>query len=178
MTAKNFPALYGIRKFLTHICQWTQLLFRWIQSTSSHYISLKSILTLSCHLYMSAKLCLPSGFLTTILQMCHFSNELHVSPISSFLTSSANKIWWMSHIMMLLNTQFCPSSFYFYHQVTNNVLNILFSTAKYQVWFINNRKCLWRCTASELSACPMDKQNMMLGWEQWAHSHSEPPSPG
>jgi len=24
----------------------------------------------------------------------------------------------------------------------------------------------------------MDRQNMMLGWEQWVHSHSEPPSPG
>jgi hypothetical protein len=57
---KNFPAFYGIRRFLTMLTgalHWSLSCARLIQSTPSHPISLRSILILSTHLHLG----LPSG---------------------------------------------------------------------------------------------------------------------
>jgi hypothetical protein len=54
---KNFPALYGTRKFITIFTRSTDSYSETAQSIPSHSISLRSILILSTHLH----LCLPSG---------------------------------------------------------------------------------------------------------------------
>jgi hypothetical protein len=50
---KKFPAFYGTRRFITvftTVCHWPPSRARWLQSTPSHPISLRSILILSSHL--------------------------------------------------------------------------------------------------------------------------------
>ena len=98
--AKNFPALHGIQTFLTHACQRTQPLSRWIQATPSHYISLKSISILPYHLCLClASFLLPSGFLTTILQASVSSHAFYMSePSHPWITFYEGHILWCSSI--------------------------------------------------------------------------------
>jgi hypothetical protein len=85
---KNFPALYGTRKFITLFTRALHWFLSWtrsIQSIPSHPISLRSILILSTHL----RLCLPSGlfpcdFPTIILYGFLFSPfVLHIKYLDS-----------------------------------------------------------------------------------------------
>jgi len=52
--AKKLPSFYGIRRSITVFttCHWPLSWARWIQSTPSHAISLRSILMLSSHLWL------------------------------------------------------------------------------------------------------------------------------
>jgi len=94
MTAKNFPPCMESK--IPHI--YLPVDPTLIQLNPVHILTLYSYFSkinfnISLQSIYIYKVAPSSGFLTTILQICHFSNELHVSPISSFLTSSANNIW-------------------------------------------------------------------------------------
>jgi len=68
---QKIPAFYRNQSFITmftRACHCSISWARWIQSTPSQPISLRSILTLSSHLYKGLPSAfLPSGFLTKIL---------------------------------------------------------------------------------------------------------------
>jgi hypothetical protein len=88
-TAKKFPDFYGTRRFITVLTtarHWSLFWAWWIQSITSHAISLRPILILPYHL----RLCLqnglvPSDFLFIILNVFLISCVLHVPPISYLL---------------------------------------------------------------------------------------------
>jgi hypothetical protein len=68
-----FPAFYGTQRFITVFTtclQWSLSWARWIQSTSSHPISLRSILILSSHLRLGLPNSLPSRFFNQNIVRC------------------------------------------------------------------------------------------------------------
>jgi hypothetical protein len=68
--SQEIPRLYGIRFIAVFIraCHWSLSWARWIQSTSSNHIYLRSILILSFHLRTDLPSCsFPSGLPTKIL---------------------------------------------------------------------------------------------------------------
>jgi len=97
---KKFPAFYVTRRFITVFTRahhWSLLWARWIQSTLSHTISLKSILGLPSALF-------PSGFPTQIL--CAFLIS-HIRATYSdnlilFWLDHPYNIWWSVQVMKLL----------------------------------------------------------------------------
>jgi hypothetical protein len=62
----KFPAFYGTRRFITvftRACHWSLSWARWIQSTSSHTLSVRSIMILSSHVRLRLQGgYFPSGF--------------------------------------------------------------------------------------------------------------------
>jgi len=85
---EKFSAFYEARKFITvftRSCHWSLSWSKWIQSTSSHTLSLRYILILSSHLCIG----LPSSLCIQVFwpQLCmNFSSlwcMLHAMPISS-----------------------------------------------------------------------------------------------
>jgi hypothetical protein len=89
---------------------------RWIQSTPSHPISLRSIIILSFYL----RLCLPSGlfpsrFRTKILYAFLIPLSALYMPCPSHppWLNHPNNIWWSVQVMKLLITQSSPASRHF-----------------------------------------------------------------
>jgi hypothetical protein len=82
---KNFPALYGNRRFITvftRVLHWSLSSVRSIQSITSNFISLRYILILSTHSGLFS-----SDFPTNILHAFLFSQiVVYDLPISSSLT--------------------------------------------------------------------------------------------
>jgi len=130
---KNFPAFYGTRKFITAFTTAYNLsipLARSIQSTPSHRISWRSILTLLFHLCLSLPSGIfPSGFTTKIL-----STPL-LSPIRATCPAHLILLDFITRKVLIerygsLNSWLCSllsSHFYLSHLVPNIFLYTLFS---------------------------------------------------
>jgi len=110
---KNFPAFYGTQRFITvftRACHWSLFSAKWIQSTHSQPISLKSILMLSLYLCLGLLRGLfPLGFPTKIL--CTFlifaMHAIWPSQLILLFHHPNNK-WWSAHGMKLLSVQPLP----------------------------------------------------------------------
>jgi hypothetical protein len=107
---KNFPAVYGIQRFITVITRallWSVSWDRLIQSIQSHHIFLRFILILSTHLRLGpSSLLFTSGFPTNIFYTFLFSPfVLHALSISSPWLDHSSYTWRRVQVMKLLIMQ-------------------------------------------------------------------------
>jgi len=105
----------------TRVRHWTLTSARWIQSTSSHPLPLRFILTIFLHLCL-----VPpetnSHFRLNFVCISHLSYAFYMSrPSHPPWFHHPNNTWWSVHVMELLKSQFSSASFLL-------GLNILLST--------------------------------------------------
>jgi hypothetical protein len=90
---------------------WSLSWARCIQSTTSHPISLRSILILSCHLHLPLPNGLiPSGFpIKIFLCMFHVSHTCYMPRLShANLFDHTNNVWWNVQFMTLIMLRLHP----------------------------------------------------------------------
>jgi hypothetical protein len=115
---KNFPAIYGTRRFITvfkRAIRWPLSWAWWIQSIPPHPTSIRSMLILSAYLqlgFLSGHFL--SGFPTNILYAFLFLHSCYM-PCPSHPTwlDYSNYICQRVQVMKLLITQFSPISRHF-----------------------------------------------------------------
>jgi hypothetical protein len=85
----------------TRACRLYLSWAKWIQSTLSDNIFLRSILILSFHLRIGLpSLLFPSGFPTKMCAFLSSSCVLHASPISSLFWFDCGNIWFVERVML------------------------------------------------------------------------------
>jgi hypothetical protein len=108
----EFPAFYATRWFITAFTRayhWSQSWVRWIQSTISHPISLRTILLSSYHF-------LPNDsslqvYQKSIVCISHISHAYYMPrPPHPPLFDHSNNIWWNVEVMKLPTIQSSPVS--------------------------------------------------------------------
>jgi hypothetical protein len=113
----KFPAFYRTWRFvtvLTRSCHWSLSWARWIQSTSSHCISLRSVILSSYPCLGLSSGLFSSSFPTRILYAFLISHMLlFSSSVSSSLIWSPNNIWRSVQVTKFLIMQSSPASFHF-----------------------------------------------------------------
>jgi hypothetical protein len=130
---KKFPAFYGTRRFITVFTRtrhWSLSWARWIQSTPSHTVSLRSILMLTSYL----RLCLPSGlfpssFPTKILYAFLISSMCSTYVFHPVMKGCRYK--WLEHKKRMAEGQ-TPKLLHQYEPVEAGAGNV-WKTAEYRV---------------------------------------------